>query len=170
MKYELAIFDFDGTLGDTGAWMFTAINQAAEQFGFPQKTIAEISQIVERTIKLSVLAAAPVALLLVIAAPAAFTIVFGGPWREAGVYARILAPWLYLDFVRYSISQVPLIVNRAQRMLGLSLLGSLLTVTAIVTGGASGCGPRTTLIMQSAVMSAYDLGIILWIRTISHKR
>ena len=42
MKYELAIFDFDGTLGDTGAWMFTAINRAATQFGFPQTTVAEI--------------------------------------------------------------------------------------------------------------------------------
>jgi phosphoglycolate phosphatase len=44
MRYDLAIFDFDGTLADTGPWMFGAINRAAARFGFPQKTVEEIEQ------------------------------------------------------------------------------------------------------------------------------
>lgn len=33
MAYKLAIFDFDGTLADSGAWMFKALNEMAEQYG-----------------------------------------------------------------------------------------------------------------------------------------
>lgn len=36
MAYDLVIFDFDGTLADTGAWFRTATNKAAARFGFRQ--------------------------------------------------------------------------------------------------------------------------------------
>jgi phosphoglycolate phosphatase len=42
MRYQLAIFDFDGTLADTGQWMMAAINRAAARFGFRQSSAAEI--------------------------------------------------------------------------------------------------------------------------------
>jgi phosphoglycolate phosphatase len=34
MKYRLAIFDFDGTLADSGAWFLHIFNELADQFGF----------------------------------------------------------------------------------------------------------------------------------------
>jgi phosphoglycolate phosphatase len=33
-RYELAIFDFDGTLADSFAWFVGAVNDAAAEFGF----------------------------------------------------------------------------------------------------------------------------------------
>lgn len=129
----------------------------------------DISQLVTRTIKIAVIIASPVALVLIATAPTAFAIIFGEAWRETGVYARILAPWLCTDFIRYTIAQVPLIANQARRMLGLTLAGSLLTIASIATSGALGYSPRTMFLLQSGIMSLYNLAVIFWIRKISRK-
>lgn len=34
MPYDLAIFDFDGTLADSADWFFGSLNEAARRFGF----------------------------------------------------------------------------------------------------------------------------------------
>ncbi len=43
MTYALAIFDFDGTLADSGAWMFQALNEVAEHYGFRRVELAEVA-------------------------------------------------------------------------------------------------------------------------------
>ncbi|OCP38087.1 HAD hydrolase-like protein [Ensifer sp. LC163] len=43
MKYEFAIFDFDGTLADTAAWFMAASNLAAAHFGFRQLSVEEFN-------------------------------------------------------------------------------------------------------------------------------
>lgn len=43
MIYTLAIFDFDGTLADSGAWMFQALNEVADRYGFRQVELGEVA-------------------------------------------------------------------------------------------------------------------------------
>jgi phosphoglycolate phosphatase len=45
MKYQLAIFDFDGTLADTGELMSAVLQRAAVRFGFRQTTPAEVQML-----------------------------------------------------------------------------------------------------------------------------
>lgn len=45
MAYDLVIFDFDGTLADTGEWFMTATNKAAERFGFRSMSRAEFEEL-----------------------------------------------------------------------------------------------------------------------------
>ena len=47
--YDLAIFDFDGTLADTAEWMFGVLNALARRHGFPELTRAEIETLRGRT-------------------------------------------------------------------------------------------------------------------------
>lgn len=42
MLYRLIIFDFDGTLADSGPWMVQALNAAAPRFGYRQVSDAEV--------------------------------------------------------------------------------------------------------------------------------
>ena len=42
MAFDLFIFDFDGTLADSGPWMAEALNHAAARFGFRQVGHAEL--------------------------------------------------------------------------------------------------------------------------------
>ena len=40
-RYDLAIFDFDGTLADSGEWFFGSLNDVADLFGFRRTTPEE---------------------------------------------------------------------------------------------------------------------------------
>jgi phosphoglycolate phosphatase len=44
-RYDLAIFDFDGTLADSAAWFRTTINHVAQRYGFRQITDAELDEL-----------------------------------------------------------------------------------------------------------------------------
>jgi len=41
MRHELVIFDFDGTLADSGGWFFCSLNDVADRFGFRRTTVEE---------------------------------------------------------------------------------------------------------------------------------
>jgi len=41
-RYDLVIFDFDGTLADSAAWMMRAVNPMARRYGFKTVTDEEI--------------------------------------------------------------------------------------------------------------------------------
>ena len=45
MPYKLAIFDFDGTLADSGAWMFQALNEVADRYGFRRVALDEVAML-----------------------------------------------------------------------------------------------------------------------------
>ncbi len=47
--YDLAIFDFDGTLADTAEWMFGVLNALARRHGFSELTAAEVEMLRGRT-------------------------------------------------------------------------------------------------------------------------
>ena len=42
MKYQLAIFDFDGTLANILPWFFSAVNRMAEKHGFKRIEDGEV--------------------------------------------------------------------------------------------------------------------------------
>jgi phosphoglycolate phosphatase len=44
-RYDLAIFDFDGTLADSAAWVRSTINHVAQRYGFRQITDAELDEL-----------------------------------------------------------------------------------------------------------------------------
>jgi phosphoglycolate phosphatase len=44
-RYDLAIFDFDGTLADSAAWFRSTINHVAQHCGFRQITDAELEKL-----------------------------------------------------------------------------------------------------------------------------
>ncbi len=45
VAYKLAIFDFDGTLADSGAWFFGVFNEVAARYRFRQVTEQEIEEL-----------------------------------------------------------------------------------------------------------------------------
>jgi O-antigen/teichoic acid export membrane protein len=89
--------------------------------------------------------------------------VFGSAWHEAGIYARILAPWLFFDFIRATISYTPIVIGRTRTMFYISLAGAVLMVLQLVIGGLVFKNATTTLILLSGTLSLYSIGVILWI-------
>jgi phosphoglycolate phosphatase len=48
VAYQLLIFDFDGTLADSAPWMLSAIQRAADEFGFRKPTLADMRALRDR--------------------------------------------------------------------------------------------------------------------------
>ncbi|MFN2430295.1 MAG: lipopolysaccharide biosynthesis protein, partial [Cryomorphaceae bacterium] len=56
-----------------------------------------------------------------------FAFVFGEVWADAGTYAEIMAPWLFLNFVVSPITMLPILLNRQPAFFRISLVTSALT-------------------------------------------
>ncbi|NCC40948.1 MAG: lipopolysaccharide biosynthesis protein [Gammaproteobacteria bacterium] len=110
----------------------------------------------------------PVALLLVFVGPELFGGIFGADWRQAGEFARYMAPWLYLQFISSPLSTVFCV--REQQLQGMSwqvvLLGSRLL--AILIGGFWLKDIEITIILFSAASAISYLILIFWIARLSN--
>lgn len=77
----------------------------------------------------------PPILVLIIAGPEIFRQVFGPEWREAGVFAQWLAPWLYLVFVTSPLASLFEVLDK--QATGMVYQGVLLVVrVAAIAAGA----------------------------------
>jgi O-antigen/teichoic acid export membrane protein len=126
----------------------------------------ELVGLVRKTTVRLALLALPVFLVLFFAAPRVFSLAFGPQWREAGIYAQILAPWLYLNFIYSPISQIPLLLNRQGTNFMIGFGYNLLIVVLLISGQSAG-GIKTAFAWMSVAMPVYLIGTLFWIFRIS---
>jgi O-antigen/teichoic acid export membrane protein len=122
-----------------------------------------LTGLVIKMIKVSAMVAFLPLIVLLTIGPWLIGFVFGSAWHEAGIYARILAPWLFFDFIRATISYTPIVIGRTRTMFYISLAGAVLMVLQLVIGGLVFKNATTTLILLSGTLSLYSIGVILWI-------
>jgi len=72
--------------------------------------------------------------VIIIIAPDMFAIFFGKAWREAGVYAQILSPWIFLNFIVSPIAGVYLIVGKQKQALWFALSDIITKIGSIAFG------------------------------------
>jgi O-antigen/teichoic acid export membrane protein len=88
--------------------------------------------VVKKTIKICLIFALPFILIITIWGPELFSWYLGEQWREAGEYARIMAPALLVNFIFSPISTTPLIFNKQKLAFILSILGYVLSLAALM--------------------------------------
>ncbi|HEX5591389.1 MAG TPA: lipopolysaccharide biosynthesis protein [Candidatus Limnocylindrales bacterium] len=104
--------------------------------------------------------------LLAIGGDEGFALVFGEAWREAGNYARWLAPWLLLVFVASPLSTMVYVLSRqrGELIFQLALVG--VRVGALVAGWRLGAADVAIALFGGG--SAVLWGIyVVWLLTIS---
>lgn len=89
-------------------------------------------------------------LALVLFGPDLFGIVFGAAWREAGIYARIMAPMFLFGFVVSTVSNLIFVGEKPQYDLFLQILLIVVVVPGLIVGYAFGSA-RTALACYVAV-------------------
>jgi O-antigen/teichoic acid export membrane protein len=80
------------------------------------------------------LIALPIFALIVLFAPELFAFFFGNYWREAGVYAQILSPWIFLNFIVSPISGVYLIVGKQKQAIYFGFVDIILKFGSVAFG------------------------------------
>ena len=148
----------------------SSIGQVFYQKGAEQyNQQGDISVLVKATMKKTAMIGIPCLLILVFFGPDLFAFVFSDDWRVSGEFARILAPWLILNFIVSPVSQVPLIVNKQREAFLLSLIGNGLIVLSIVAGGIMK-DVKIGLLILSTTQVIYYIWLIIWTVKISKKR
>lgn len=119
--------------------------------------------LLKKTVSNLALLAFPLMLVLLLFGPSLFAFVFGEEWRESGVYARLLAPYICLDFLRYGVSQLPIILGKVKQMFYWSLLGNAVLFTSLLFGILVYEDLKTGFVMVSMAMTIYFLFLFTWI-------
>ncbi len=124
--------------------------------------------LVQKTVQRLFLLGFPLFLFLFLAAPSLFAMVFGSAWREAVVYAKLLSPWLFVNFIYSPVSQVPLILNKQGTNLLFGLGYNALIVVLLLVGYRHH-NIRLAFTLMGVVLSLYLMVMLFWVLFISRR-
>lgn len=164
--YSFTLRILQAPLGLLGASVSQVFYQKASE---TYKNGGDLQALVKKTLLSLGVMALPIFLLLGFFAPELFGFVFGKQWREAGTYAQILAPWLFLNFIVSPISQVPIIVGEQKKNFLLAIIGNSVILCSIIYGGFVAHNIKTGFITLSTLISVYYVFVIAWLFKISKK-
>lgn len=121
-----------------------------------------LAAIVEQTVfYLEIIAIYPIVMMSIIGKEI-FAIVLGGPWAEAGVYAQILAVWVFLMFITSPISALFSILERQRLGVLVNAIVILARIGALILGGILNA-PRISLILFSFTGVVFYGGSLYWL-------
>lgn len=129
----------------------------------------DLAGLARRTTGRLALFALPFALLMLFA-PALFAWAFGAEWREAGVQARILAPWMLLNFLTSPLSQLPLVVGQQGRALAFGVAYQVSMLLPYVLAWVLRWDIATALALQSAASCVVLLAYGAWLHRLAATR
>lgn len=95
-------------------------------------------------------------------APAVFPLLFGADWREAGVVAAILAPYLWLTIVVSPLSRLILVNGRIELKVFADLVCMGLPVAALIAGRTSGFAGAMAAFSAASVLAYLFYLAIIW--------
>ena len=119
--------------------------------------------ILRKTVYNLALLAFPLMVVLMVFGPSLFAFVFGEEWRESGLYARLLAPYICIDFLRYGVSQLPIILGKVKQMFYWSLLGNLVLFSSLLFGIVVLDDLKSGFVLISITMTLYFSFLFFWI-------
>ncbi|MFA6922745.1 MAG: oligosaccharide flippase family protein [Bacteroidales bacterium] len=128
-----------------------------------------IYSLVKGTVKKAAIIALPLPILLLFAGEDLFAFVFSEKWRVAGLYAKILSPWIYFDFIRMTISQTPIILNKQKQLASISVFGSLIITLSVLYAGIIEKNIIIGFYSISILFSLLNIFIIYWICIITKR-
>ncbi|MBE9157911.1 oligosaccharide flippase family protein [Nodosilinea sp. LEGE 06152] len=109
----------------------------------------------------------PLLLGIMLLAPVVFSIAFGDKWLKAGIYARILVPWIILSFLASPLSMVPVVLGKQKQFFFIGLAVSILLPGFALVLANFQVEFSILLLGVSSIASLSLLGVILWTRKIS---
>ncbi len=152
----------------------TLLGQAVAQVVYP--TLAEykdnpdsIRRFTMRVATILTVLGASIFTFIGLYGPELYDLIFGTQWAEAGIYARLLAPWFFIQFVSSPISTIVLIKERQRTVL---LYGVILTVGRIASiwVGAQSTSSTAAVGLFAMTNAALNLAFLVWLFHLSGNR
>ena len=127
-----------------------------------------IKSMTYKLLLLLIIISAPLFIIIFLFGPVIFSFIFGNQWKEAGKFAKVLSPYIFLSFIASSLSHLPLVLQKQRTNLIFGTIGSILLISSFIIGGIFLKRLYSTLILVSFVMSFYYIFIICWFIYISN--
>jgi lipopolysaccharide exporter len=121
-----------------------------------------IESLIRSVLHLKIAVGAPVTVFFALNAERLFVFVFGGPWREAGVYAAYLAVSSFFLLLTNWLSHAYSVLHKQKLALIFEATYDLVMLTAVIICLACGLGPRWAVVAFTVVTVLYD---IVWLGT-----
>ncbi|MDQ3051240.1 MAG: oligosaccharide flippase family protein [Bacteroidota bacterium] len=122
----------------------------------------KITKLLRTTITTLALISLPLFIVIFIWGPELFGWVFGKDWREAGNFARILCPWLYLNFIASPLSHLPVILNKQRQYFLFSLIGNIAVIISLSLGAYLYGDISSSLILIAITQALFQLSMICY--------
>lgn len=161
--YAFALRIARAPLAMLGSSVAQVFQQRAARLAETQGDLADLAR--RTTLRLTLIGL-PFGLVL-LAAPQLFAWAFGAEWRSAGEIARVLLPWMLLNFVTSPLSQLPLIVGRQPAAFAFGLAYQAAMVLPYAAGAALAWPPMTAFGVQSALASAVLVVYGVWLHRLA---
>ena len=127
-----------GVINMPTALVAAALSQAFYRRAAEARTEGNLAFVVEQVFRRLILFGLIPFLLLGAAGRDIFLVVFGERWAESGVYAQILAPWLFFVFVTSPLSTLLRVLEKQDRALYWNCALVVVRASALVAGGLWG--------------------------------
>jgi O-antigen/teichoic acid export membrane protein len=98
-----------------------------------------------------------------------FTWFLGEDWNQVGVVAKIIMPWLYLNFIASPLSSLSIVASRQGTAMLLAIIEFILRSTCILIGGLMD-NSHLALVMMSTISCLFLLYKLYWYYKISQKQ
>ncbi len=126
--------------------------KASSEMNLQGNVVNVVSKTYKRLVSLGVF---PMLVLMIIGEEL-FGLVFGSEWTDAGLYARILAPWMFLIFISSPLSNLFSVFEKQKTGLVFNLLLLISRVSVLYIASLFG-GPALALLLFSFT------GVIFWL-------
>ena len=172
----IGIFYSSGLLGQfSQAWLLmqapvALVNGALSQVFFQRfATVPRggMRDLVDRSVRASLLAGVVPFALLALLAPFVFPWFLGPNWSETGLIGQALVPWLYLNVATSPISTVFVVAERQGLMLLFAVVYAATPLGLIAWLGGAGVGIVGTMWAVSGAMALLLAGLVLLTRSVS---
>jgi O-antigen/teichoic acid export membrane protein len=127
------------------------------------KANKSLKQLTVKTAMNAALIGVPILIIFLLAGPWIFSLVFGSEWSTSGMFARLLVPWIVMDFIRSPISQLALLIGKQKQLLYFSLCGNLILVIALLAGQYFNFDFQRTLVFVSVSQTIFCAILVRWI-------
>jgi lipopolysaccharide exporter len=130
----------------------------------------DLKSFVRKIIRLGLASVLPAMLFAWLLAPPLFSWVFGERWLEAGQYARLISPWIFVNFLSTLVGYLPMIVKEQKMDLILATFGNVVNLLLVLIGGFYWRSMTLTLIALSTFQFIFHFSCLFWSIQIAGKK
>jgi len=140
--------------------------KAAELYNTDKRMISSITQ---KTIRPLIYMSLAIFIILVLTGPKLFSFTFGNDWKDAGMYAIYMSPWILLKLITSPITAIPAIYSKQKKFLYFGIVNNFSIPLALFLGGIFSLNFRLTLVIMTLTGMINLLSQQIWITSLTKK-